>query len=80
MKTEQMVAQTATNPTEASSLPAEPAKVSVAKVHQAKDIPAETLWTAHTIGGVLFLFAVVCIVFAKGPTRKQALEAMNQTK
>lgn len=57
------------------------AKISVAKVHEAKDIPSKTLWTAHSIGGALFLIAVLCIVFAKGPTRKQALAAlMNESK
>lgn len=46
------------------------------RVHNAKEIPDSTLWMGHTVSLALLVVAIGLIVFAKGPTRKEALRAL----
>lgn len=46
------------------------------KIHNAKEIPSEVLWTGHALTGVLALLAIAIIFFAKGPRRAEALESL----
>lgn|GEM_PF-5758717 len=67
-------AMTATNATNATT---EPADVPVARVHGAGRFSEEFYWSAHTVGLVLFLVAVVLLVVSRGPRRREALLAAD---
>lgn len=44
--------------------------VALVKVHNAKDMNVANFWTAHYISGTLVIVALLFILLARGPRRK----------